>query len=465
MALFPMPKVIEDVGPGGPIVTGMQAFNALRQSDLENKIKGIQAQYEPYTLYSNALSKSSYGQTAPALALATFMSGPAAQYLDRNTLNSLGKQMQEYTKNIMGNNIIPPPSQMNQTGGFINFFKNLISGQGQVTNSLNVPNQIQQQQHQQNQNIPSQPSNNIVKQPEINITPPSKIQGITPANQLYGAGGYSRQAAGTAIPGTVGGMTPQAGSSATEKGLEAGVTEEAKNETTRMNEMIKSDKQAADLTSNTVMLLNKAKDARSRMNFLQAGPIGGNLPAVTTAANDYDSSMAGIVSQIAKADSMGNLTDDGRKLAEQTKAPRGFTDEAFNHIYEYTYGLQKRTNEKPLFNHIMSQLGYNSNQIPILWNYYQTKRPFYDNKTHTQNEDNINSWDEFYADDKNFQSAFSPKAQKEIDKMMGSKKSYGKSTTIPEVKISEKKPTSIKTTIPVKHGDITYLYQNGIYYK
>jgi len=44
--LFPLPRVISDIGPGGGIVNSMQAINALHNSMLQNKYYGPQAQSE-----------------------------------------------------------------------------------------------------------------------------------------------------------------------------------------------------------------------------------------------------------------------------------------------------------------------------------------------------------------------------------------------------------------------------------
>lgn len=59
MAL-PLPKVVADVGPGGPLVTSMMGTNALKQSALENKMKELENKYyapniESEIGYRNAL--------------------------------------------------------------------------------------------------------------------------------------------------------------------------------------------------------------------------------------------------------------------------------------------------------------------------------------------------------------------------------------------------------------------------
>ncbi len=62
---LPLPRVVADVGPGGPIVTSMRGTNALTQSNLENEYRRLQNQYYAPNIQSeinqrNALTE---GQT------------------------------------------------------------------------------------------------------------------------------------------------------------------------------------------------------------------------------------------------------------------------------------------------------------------------------------------------------------------------------------------------------------------
>jgi hypothetical protein len=243
-------------------------------------------------------------------------------------------------------------------------------------------------------------------------------QNITPRSQLFGTGNFGKQASSMAVPGSAGGVNATSGAKAIQAGLETGVIVDAKNESERMGKMIDTDNAAVKNSPLILATLNKAKDARERMNKFQKGPAGGKLPSWTTAANDYDSAMGVLVAQMAKADSQGNLTNEGRELAAQAKSPRKHTDAAFNHMYEYNMGAQNRDLEKPVFNNAFQNSGYNSREIPLLWNYYQTKKPFYDSESHEQNHDNLNSWEDFYQNPKNLKAAYSAKAQKEVDKFM-----------------------------------------------
>lgn len=75
MAL-PLPKVIPDTMPGGNFVTSMMGANALRQSNLENQIKRVQAQYAPLTTQAEAASKLAYANLMGPQFLAKLMGNP-----------------------------------------------------------------------------------------------------------------------------------------------------------------------------------------------------------------------------------------------------------------------------------------------------------------------------------------------------------------------------------------------------
>lgn len=72
MAL-PLPSVVSDVGPGGPLVTSMRGINALTDSNLGNVIKGVQAKYAPITVPAEAASKLAYANLMGPQFLAKLM--------------------------------------------------------------------------------------------------------------------------------------------------------------------------------------------------------------------------------------------------------------------------------------------------------------------------------------------------------------------------------------------------------
>lgn len=75
MAL-PIPSVVADVGPGGPLVSSMRGANALTSENLDNITKGAQAQYAPYTQYADAASKIAYAKMLPYQTQAQLLTNP-----------------------------------------------------------------------------------------------------------------------------------------------------------------------------------------------------------------------------------------------------------------------------------------------------------------------------------------------------------------------------------------------------
>lgn len=75
MAL-PLPKVVPDTMPGGNFITSMMGANALRQSNLENQIKQVQAKYAPLTTQAEAASKLAYANLMGPQFLAKLMGHP-----------------------------------------------------------------------------------------------------------------------------------------------------------------------------------------------------------------------------------------------------------------------------------------------------------------------------------------------------------------------------------------------------
>lgn len=146
MAL-PLPRVVADVGPGGGIVTARRGINALTQSNLENQIKKVQAQYAPITVPAEAASKLAYA-------------------------NLMGPQ---FLAKLMGNEDILANMTPEQRGKALNMVYQAGSGQtsgnslgGRLNNPLspisNVLNKLKNSFGFGGQNSNQQSSNGLVQQ-------------------------------------------------------------------------------------------------------------------------------------------------------------------------------------------------------------------------------------------------------------------------------------------------------------
>ena len=157
MAL-PLPRVVSDVGPGGPLVTAMGGINSLANENVLRQINQIKKQYLPTTLGAEAASKLAYANLMGPQFLAKLLAneGAVANMGDPAAKAALQKAVGAGMGQGSGGNIF---NQMQQES----------SGTGQPsTNSFssrikNAFHELFGQKSQPNQNdmnMPSQQSNN-----------------------------------------------------------------------------------------------------------------------------------------------------------------------------------------------------------------------------------------------------------------------------------------------------------------
>ena len=77
MAL-PLPRVVSDVGPGGPLVTAMGGMNSLANENLLRQMNAIKKQYLPTTMQAEAASKLAYANLMGPQFLAKIMGNDSA---------------------------------------------------------------------------------------------------------------------------------------------------------------------------------------------------------------------------------------------------------------------------------------------------------------------------------------------------------------------------------------------------
>lgn len=75
MAL-PLPRVVSDVGAGGPLVTSMGGMNSLANDMLLRQINQVKAQYAPMTTQAEAASKLAYANLMGPQFMAKLMTNP-----------------------------------------------------------------------------------------------------------------------------------------------------------------------------------------------------------------------------------------------------------------------------------------------------------------------------------------------------------------------------------------------------
>lgn len=176
MAL-PLPRVIPDVGPGGPLVTAMGGMNALANNMHLRKINQIKAQYAPITTQAEAASKLAYANLmGPQFVAKLLQDAGAKGNLSDAQLKSM---LQMTTKAGMGqgNGINSLNQLLNQEAATMNnkpsnplswivdkLKDSFQSNPNQAANSLN-------KMSQPSQNVPHQGGNGLMNegmQPEAN---------------------------------------------------------------------------------------------------------------------------------------------------------------------------------------------------------------------------------------------------------------------------------------------------------
>jgi len=421
---------ISEAPAEGWIMSGMKNANALQRQNMEN-------QYYPKMAQAEIASKNAFAQNANLQNLATVLSNPAFYTsASKEQVNALLNKYAELSAN--------PPSVESLAGGppnnrgilsmIMNKFGGEQSGgqrQGQQpANAMNAPAPQQQapQQGGPQQGEPQQPMQPV--QPMQSPMQPPQASGIPAAGGSSTPGMPStmveRMAAGQGAGDTkFGGVNPMSISTAQAAGLNAMATGEAGSIIAQREKMDISDNKKADEAVNQIAQLDKATQLRSETKNWQRGPIGGMTPkfALGSPAVELDTTIKNIVASVKNQQADGNSTDMGTKLATDSKADRSMPDAAFRHLIEYGKGMNQRIIEKPSFNQALATLGYTPNQVNTMWRYYQTKRPFYDASHHAVDENNLNTWEEFYSNPKRLKAAFSPIAAKEMDKFMGEPKS------------------------------------------
>lgn len=193
---LPLPKVVADVEPGGGIATARRGLNALTQSNLENEIKKIQAQYAPITVPAEAASKLAYANLMGPQFLAKLMGNTdiLANIPDEQKRKALNMLYAAGSGQGTGNAIVNP-NIFNQLGQqreispvkrAINSIGNMFGFNGQPNNILMQQPNLSPEDRQSIANM--SPGQSYVVQgnqpQEYQSTPPSS-EFITPSSQSF----------------------------------------------------------------------------------------------------------------------------------------------------------------------------------------------------------------------------------------------------------------------------------------
>lgn len=147
---LPLPRVVADVGPGGPLVTAMGGMNALSNANHLREINRVKAQWAPVTTQAEAASKLAYATMMGPQFMAKMLSNPGF-------MANLSEDQRQFLKsyvyqggtqspaNSLGRNMAPPAidnapaGNESFLGGAINKLKdyfNIPTAPAQKNNAL-----------------------------------------------------------------------------------------------------------------------------------------------------------------------------------------------------------------------------------------------------------------------------------------------------------------------------------------
>lgn len=408
---FNIPAVVP--GAPSPLMAQTANINSLNQQALNNQILQAQAKYAPYTAYAQALSQ----MASPANAIGQILSGPGAANINSDTQNSLAGLAQRYLQNYtqMGNGGIPLP---NQNTDLLSLLINKLTGRGNINALTQVGSPAPSAP---NANGPTPPSSGAVAPTADN---PYPIQGAadrdTPAQvdadlravrpQGTQGGQFAQQINSQGIPGSIGpGRTASAANVAANAALQTGATAEAANSAKNWQDTFDADKAIADQNRNLINVVNNMIDARSKLQPWEKGPYLGELPGVTSAAQDLDAYQRQAARAVAQAQISGVITNQAADEYSQMKPGRNLNDQSFQDQTNFLKGMSARAQEKQAFDYEAQQKGLSTQQRDLAWQYYNNQEPFYDRSNHQVAYDNLgaNVWKN-YLGGKRLQDAFNP---------------------------------------------------------
>lgn len=153
MAL-PLPRVVADVEPGGPLVTALRGINALRGDLLQNKIRDAQAKFAPLSALADASSKLAYSSLTGPQFLAKILGNSdvlanLSEDQKRQALNAIyAAGSGQQSPNQLLNLAMQQQKQNNSLSDFLtNKIRNIF---GQEESGQPMPQQVQDQYQKQN---------------------------------------------------------------------------------------------------------------------------------------------------------------------------------------------------------------------------------------------------------------------------------------------------------------------------
>lgn len=401
---------------GDLIAQGRSQQNALTKQNIEN-------QYLGPLMQANALSKTAYAKFLPLQIAGQQLSNPTFQQnAHPEEYKALATQynamMNEFLKSQMGATpVSQQPDKFSQSsGGLMDFVKNAIIG--------GIPNAVSSTQPRTRNELLTNPQG-AMQQDQPNIAP---VPG-QPDTMI------NRTAASLNPSGAAGGINAPAVNKAQEKAMETSATGEQETYNKMWDERQNNAAFSQKSALNNLNLLDKFEEAYGDLGWFEKGAVLGKyVPAFTNAASDTDKVQAALENDMARAQVEGKVTGIDRKAYGNIKPSRDAPSEANAHLISYGRGFYQRDQEWVPFNIEARKMGLTPPQADAVMGYYARSRPFYNAKTKSVNEDNLNTWPEFLTPQK-IKEALDPREQKKtmMDKTASSSSSRTQEKLPPKI--------------------------------
>jgi hypothetical protein len=378
-----------------------EAMNALSEDSLNRKKQQIENQYLGAEKQAEISSKSTYAKYLPAQIMSTMMGTPAFWAAAQNNPD-MWNNMQKLMMNSIDNPQLPqvkPQQDSNILNALLG--KLGIGGQGDSSNAMaqgpssspmmsggNVSNALSQM----GTAIPTTPDNmNALKAAlQGNATTP---QASTPITTGLPPLPMPSNVPPMAKPGVNPFTEQQAGAAA----LKSGATTQAEIIPKQWEAQQKDSAQQGIDSQNTLNDLDRFSTAYDELSKYEKGFGRGSLPHVTSNAQIADQAANDLMASMLRAWHNRQITNQDLKFGQTLKVSRNLNPEAKQQMTDFFTGQSQRGQEKLAFDNAAQTLGLTVPQANILWIKYIHDKPFFDIKSKTLNDKNLNTWPNFLS--------------------------------------------------------------------
>lgn len=141
---------------------------------------------------------------------------------------------------------------------------------------------------------------------------------------------------------------------------------------------------------------NKFLDALDRVNDIETGKVGGNLPALSDAAQEMDAASNNVAASATQLFKEGNaIHKSDIELQQLSKANRQQNKDVSFDLAHGVIAKTDRMKERQQFYSRGTQLGLRSELLDSLWNKYETDRPYIDSITKMPNDAYKGTWQDY----------------------------------------------------------------------